>query len=95
MAVGIYGFITLTIHHLLPKISKVLNYIISVIGVSVAIPLAISFFTAVVNMFNSNIKATNHIQLLNNPTADKIVYIVIFVLLAIPVWNIRMEKLNS
>lgn len=26
---------------------------------------------------------------------DKIVYIVIFILLAIPVWKIRMEKLNS
>lgn len=95
ISVGIYGFIILTIHHLLPKLSKVLNYIISVVGVSVAIPLAISFSTAVVNMFNSNIRATNHIQLLNNPTADKIVYIVIFVLLAIPVWNVRMEKLNS
>lgn len=72
-----------------------LNYIISVIGVSVALPLAISFSTAVVNMFNSNIKATDHIQLLNNLTADNIVYIVIFVLFAIPVWNARMEKLNS
>ncbi|WP_249963712.1 hypothetical protein [Histophilus somni] len=68
---------------------------ISFVGVSVAIPLAISFATSFINMINSNVKATVHIQLLNNATADKIVYIVIFILLAIPVWKIRMEKLNS
>lgn len=95
IAIGIYGSIILTIHHLFPTISKVLNYIISVIGVSVAVPLAISFATATINMFNSNIKTTEHIQLLNNDLADKIVYIVIFVLLAIPVWQTRMEKLDN
>ncbi|NEW62320.1 hypothetical protein GMA11_07065 [Granulicatella sp. zg-ZJ] len=76
-------------------VSKMLNYVISVIGLSVVIPLAISFSTAVINMFNSNIKATDHMQLLNNTIADKIVYILVIVLLAIPVWNSKIEKLNS
>lgn len=95
VAVVIYGVVILFIHHMFPNVSKVLNYVISFVGVSVAIPLAISFATSFINMINSNVKVTDHIQLLNNATADKIVYIVIFVLLAIPVWNIRMEKLNS
>lgn len=95
LAMGIYGFLILLIHRLLPIVSKVLNYFITFIGVSVAISLATSFATSFINIFNSNFKPTNHILLLNNVTADKVVYIVIAILIAIPVWNVRMEKLNS
>jgi putative conjugative transposon membrane protein len=85
VAVVIYGVVILFIHHMFPNVSKILNYVISFMGVSVVIPLAISFATSFINMINSNVKATNHIQLFNNATADKIVYIVMFILLAIPV----------
>lgn len=95
LAMGIYGFLILLIHRLIPFVSKGLNYFITFIGVSVAIRLATSFATSFINVFNSNFKPTNHIQLLNNVTADKIVYILIAILIAIPVWNVRMEKLNS
>lgn len=95
LAVIIYGVVILFIHHIFPIVSKVLNYVISFLGVSAAIPLAISFATTLINMINSNVKSTEHIQLLNNATADKIVYIVIAILISIPVWNVRMQKLNS
>lgn len=95
VAVVIYGVVILFIHHIFPNVSKELNYVISFVRVSVAIPLAISFATLFIKMINSNVKTTDNIQLLNNATAVKIVYIVIFILLAIPVWKIRMEKLNS
>ena len=76
-------------------LSKGLNYFITFIGVSVTIRLATSFTTSFINIFNSNFKPKDHIQLLNNVIADKVVYLVIAILIAILVWNLGMEKLNS
>lgn len=95
LAMGIYGFLILLIHRVVPIVSKGLNYFITFLGVFVAIRLATSFATSFINIFNSNFKPTDHIQLLNNVTVDKVVYIFLAILIAIPVWNVRMEKLNS
>lgn len=63
ISVVVYIFLILLIHHTFPIISKIINYFISFFGIYVSFAVVVDFITSLINLFNSAVKPTTHIQL--------------------------------
>lgn len=92
-SVVVYGFLMLLLTIYLPKVSKIINFVIVYFGVGIGICLATDFITSLLSIFNSNIEATYRLQFLNNDLANDVFYYVQFLFVSIPVWKKRMDYL--
>lgn len=95
LATLLYGIIILVIHHRLPKMSSVLNFIIVVVGVSIAFPLALDFISSILKIFGTVKDSFTQISLFGNQTGNLVLNYGIILLLAIPVYMGRMRYLNQ
>lgn len=92
-SVVVYGFLLLLLTIYLPKVSKIINFVIVYFGVGIGICLATDFITSLLSIFNSNIEATYRLQFLNNHLANDVFYYILFFFVSIPVWKKRMDYL--
>ena len=90
-----YGILIVVIHNKLPKISSVLNLVISIIGMSIAFPLALDLISSVLKVFGVVKESFTQINLFSNPTGNTILNYGIILILAIPVYRGRMKYLNG
>ena len=90
-----YGILIVVIHNKLPKISSVLNLIISIIGMSIAFPLALDLISSVLKVFGVVKESFTQITLFENQTGNTILNYGIILVLAIPVYRGRMKYLNG
>ena len=90
-----YGILIVFIHNKLPKISSVLNLIISIIGISIAFPLALDLISSILKVFGVVKESFTQITLFENQTGNTILNYGIILILAIPVYRRRMKYLNG
>ena len=90
-----YGILIVFIHNKLPKISSVLNLIISIIGMSIAFPLALDLISSILIVFGVVKESFTQITLFENQTGNTILNYGIILILAIPVYRRRMKYLNN
>ncbi len=90
-----YGIAIMVLHIKLPKISKFLNLLVVFIGVSVAYPLALDFFSALLKMLGIVKNTFTRLHLLDSQIANNFIHYLIIFLLALPVYKARMKYLNS
>lgn len=86
----IYGILLVLINQKLPKISKLLNYIIAFIGSSVALWLALDFITNTLAAFKI-IGQTYHQLPITKSMINSFIHYVIVFLISIPVFKGRMK----
>lgn len=85
----IYKFLLIFLKEWIPIVYNIFIYVLSLIASSIVIRWGILFTTLLFQVINKNIKETEHIQLLNNPLADKILYIIFTVILSIFLYQKR------
>ena len=90
-----YGILIVVIHNKLPKISSLLNLVISIIGMSIAFPLALDLISSVLKVFGVVKESFTQITLFENQTGNTILNYGIILVLAIPVYRGRMKYLNG
>ena len=90
-----YGILIVVIRNKLPKISSLLNLVISIIGMSIAFPLALDLISSVLKVFGVVKESFTQITLFENQTGNTIVNYGIILVLAIPVYRGRMNYLNG
>ena len=90
-----YGILIVVIHNKLPKISSVLNLVISIVGMSIAFPLALDLISSVLKVFGVVKESFTQINLFSNQTGNTIFNYGIILILAIPVYSGRMKYLNG
>lgn len=90
-----YGILIVFIHNKLPKISSVLNLIISIIGMSIAFPLVLDLISSILIVFGVVKESFTQITLFENQTGNTILNYGIILILAIPVYRRRMKYLNN
>ena len=90
-----YGILIVVIHNKLPKISSLLNLVISIIGMSIAFPLALDLISSVLKVFGVVKESFTQINLFSNQTGNTILNYGIILVLAIPVYRGRMKYLNG
>ncbi|MBY4977245.1 hypothetical protein [Streptococcus suis] len=61
-SIVVYSFLMLLLTIYLPKVSKIINFVIVYFGVGIGICLAIDFITSLLSILNSNIEATYRLQ---------------------------------
>ena len=90
-----YGILIVVIHNKLPKISSVLNLVISIVGMSIAFPLALDLISSILKVFGVVQESFTQITLFDNQTGNTILNYGIILILAIPVYRGRMKYLNG
>src|SRR5574344_851746 len=78
-----YGILIVVIHNKLPKISSVLNLIISIVGMSIAFPLALDLITSILKVFGVVKESFTQINLFSSQTGNTIFNYGIILILAI------------
>ena len=94
-AMLIYGTLLLLIHNRFSMVSNILNFIIAVIGVSVAYPLALDFISTVFKVLGIIQDTFTRLHILDSQIANNFIHYLIIFLLAIPVCKARTKYLNS
>jgi hypothetical protein len=95
LATLIYGVLIVIIHNKLPRLSKVLNFIVVVLGVSVAFPLTIDFITSILKVLGIMNTTWTKLTIFADGFMNTVVHNAIIVLLSVPVFIGRMKYLNS
>lgn len=90
-----YGILIVVIHNKLPKISSMLNLVISIVGMSIAFPLALDLISSILKVFGVVQESFTQITLFDNQTGNTILNYGIILILAIPVYRGRMKYLNG
>jgi len=95
LAVILYGLLILFINDAFPRISNVLNLIITFIGVGIALPFTIGLLTPIIQFFNKGFTFSGDIILSQNHMLSLFLKYMIFGLITLPVWRYRMSKLEE
>ncbi|HES9370866.1 TPA: hypothetical protein VPJ02_001748, partial [Streptococcus pyogenes] len=86
-----YGILLILINQKLPKISKLLNYIIAFIGSAVALWLALDFITSTLAAFKIIGQTYHQLPITKNMMINSFIHYVIVFLFSIPVFKGRMK----
>lgn len=95
LAVILYGLLILFINDVFPRISNILNLIITFIGVSIAVPFSIGLLSPVIQLFITNFTFNGDIVLSQNHVLSFFLKYMIFGLISLPVWRYRISKLEE
>ena len=95
LSVILYGLLVLFINDAFPRISNILNLIISFIGVGIALPFTIGLLTPVIQIFNNGFTFNGDIILSQNHMLNLFLKYMTLGIIALPIWIYRMSKLEE
>lgn len=95
LAVILYGLLILFINDAFPRVSNILNLIITFIGVGIALPFTIGLLTPVIQVFNKGFTFNGDIVLSHNYMLSLFLKYMILGIITLPVWRYRMSKLEE
>lgn len=95
LAVILYGLLILFINDTFPRVSNILNLIVTFIGVGIALPFTIGLLTPVIQIFLHGFTFNGDIILSQNRMLSLFLKYVVFGIIALPVWRYRMSKLEE
>lgn len=95
LSVILYGLLVLFINDAFPRISNILNLIISFIGVGIALPFTIGLLTPVIQIFNNSFTFNGDIILSQNHMLNLFLKYMTLGIIALPIWIYRMSKLEE
>ncbi|MGO1580147.1 MAG: hypothetical protein ACTHWZ_01885 [Peptoniphilaceae bacterium] len=95
LAVILYGLLILFINDAFPRISNILNFIISFIGVGIALPFTLGLLTPVIQIFNNGFTFNGDIILSQNHMLNLFLKYMTLGIIALPIWRYRMNKLEE
>lgn len=90
LTIFIYFTLLVLFHMMLPRVSHVVNFIIVYLGTAFTIPRLTSFFTG---LFLK--KEISYLTFLDNPTANKIAYIIFFLIITKIIYQKRMNCIDG
>ena len=94
-AVILYGLLILFINDAFPRVSNILNLIITFIGVGIALPFTIGLLTPVIQVFNKGFTFNGDIVLSQNYMLSLFLKYMILGIITLPIWRYRMSKLKE
>lgn len=95
LAVILYGLLILFINDVCPRISNILNLIITFIGVGIALPFTIGLLTPIIQIFNKGFIFNGDIILSQNHMLGLFLKYMILGIITLPIWRYRMSKLEE
>lgn len=91
----LYGFLILFINDTFPRISNMLNFLITFIGVGIALPFTIGLLTPIIQIFIKGFTFNGEIILSQNHMLSLFLKYMVFGIITLPVWRYRMSKLEE
>lgn len=85
----------LFINDAFPRVSNILNLIITFIGVGIALPFTIGLLTPVIQVFNKGFTFNGDIVLSQNYMLSLFLKYMILGIITLPIWRYRMSKLEE
>ena len=95
LAVILYGLLILFINDAFPRVSNILNLIITFIGISIALPFTIGLLTPVIQVFNKGFTFNGDIVLSQNYMLNIFLKYMILGIINLSIWRYRMSKLEE
>ncbi len=95
LAVILYGLLILFINDVCPRISNILNLIITFIGVGIALPFTIGLLTPIIQIFNKGFIFNGDIILSQNHMLGLFLKYMILGIITLPIWRYSMSKLEE
>ena len=95
LVLAIYIALMIILNTTLPLISNIFNFFISYMGLTVAIPFVFGLITAIFPNFASSWVIDETLIFSYNTTVNFIVKYTLLLILTIPVWQYRMNKLED
>ncbi len=96
LAVILYGLLILFVNDAFPRVSNILNLIITFIGVCIALPFTIGLLTPpVIQIFNKGFIFNGDIILSQNHMLGLFLKYMILGIITLPIWRYSMSKLEE
>lgn len=95
LAIILYGFLILFINDAFPRISNILNLLITFIGVGMALPFTIGLLTPIIQIFNKCFTFNGDIILSQNHMLNLFLKYMTLGIITLPIWRYRMSKLEE
>ncbi len=86
-----YYIISIIVNNKLPVVSKITNYIISLIGAIMATRLSIYIFKVIFGMFNDKVVANGDLTFFDSSIANKIIQLTFSFIISFSIYSYRMR----
>lgn len=90
-----YYILTIIINEKLPILSKILNYIVSLVGAVMATRLSIYIFKVIFGMFNDRVVANGDLTFFDSSIANKIIQVTFSLIISFSIYNYRIRNDND
>ncbi len=90
-----YYILTIIINEKLPILSKILNYIVSLMGAIMATRLSIYIFKVIFGMFNDRVVANGDLTFFDSNIANKIIQLIFAAVLSIYIYGRRIKLISE
>lgn len=91
----LYTLLIRILHSYFPTISTLANFVLAFIGVSLAVPITINLISPIIEMLKPDFTFNGDIIISQNHVRNLVYKNILFALIALPVWQHRMEKLTE
>lgn len=86
-----YYILTIIINEKLPILSKIINYIVSLVGAVMATRLSIYIFKVIFGMFNDKVVANGNLTFFDSSIANKIIQLTFSFIISFSIYSYRMR----